>query len=73
MLPFVEWLLVGAEKYTVESYLSLLALLCRNIQSITPSEVGLFGSLIVDMLEAVAFIKSLISVKYTIFSTDTGL
>ena len=72
-MSFIEELLVVASKYVVGNNELLLAQTRWNIQSITPSDVGSLGSLTVDVFEAAVFIKLLFSVKYTIFSTDTGL
>ena len=71
MSPFAELLLVAVAKYAAESNESLLAQLCQNIQSIIPSAVSSFRSLMVDALEAAAFIELLFLVKCAFFSTDT--
>lgn len=46
----------------------LLARLRRDIQSITPEEVGMLGSPRVDTQSAVAFIELVHSVKHAIFN-----
>ena len=52
---------------------ALLAILCKNIQSMTPKNSGRFGSWRINTLVAVAFIEALYLVKYTIFKVEEGL
>ena len=68
-----ERLLVSIAKYIARTNEFILAKLCRDIQSITPMDVGILGNPRVDTLVATAFLELMYPVKYAIFSTNKGL
>ena len=68
-----KWLLVSIAKYIARTNKFILAKLCRDIQSLTPIDVGILGNPRVDTLVAIAFLELIYSVKYAIFSTNKGL
>ena len=70
--PFIEWLLVYVVKYITRDYEAILALLYRNIQSISPKNSDNFNSPKIN-LAAAAFIKVLYLVKYAIFRVNEDL
>ena len=62
-----------AAKHIVGDNEPTLAMLCRNIQSITPNDAGILGNSKVDTLAAAAFFEVLYPIKYTIFLVEQGL
>ena len=65
--------MVSTAKYVAGDNEALLALLCRNIQSIVPKDSERFGSSKVDTLVAVVLIKVLYPVKYALFRVKEDL
>ena len=68
-----KWLLVSIVKYITRPNEFILAKLRRDIQSLTPMDVGILGNPRVDTLVVTAFLELMYPVKYAIFSTNKNL
>ena len=69
----IEWLLIAIAKCVASDNETMLASLCRDMQSIVPKEAGELGNPKLDIHTATAFIELLCPIKYAIFHINLGL
>ena len=70
---FIEWRLIAIAECVAGNDATLLSILHRDMQSITPKEAGMLGSPRVDAQVAALLIEILCLVKHIAFYVDLGL